>query len=145
MDALVLFNRFYQPDIDVEQLEVLRVQLVELVGTAVAAALAGDSVGENQGIAGGHGRRSYGHRRHQSRDGRRAWRANGLGTAGTRPRVISQTGARRDQPLDGGTRIRIAAADAGQHELVAVREPQGLRTRQLREDPPKLLRRRVKT
>ena len=27
MDALVLFNRFYQPDIDVEQLEVVRVQL----------------------------------------------------------------------------------------------------------------------
>ncbi len=27
MDALVLFNRFYQPDIDVEELEVVRVQL----------------------------------------------------------------------------------------------------------------------
>lgn len=27
VDALVLFNRFYQPDIDVEQLEVVRVQL----------------------------------------------------------------------------------------------------------------------
>ena len=48
VDALVLFNRFYQPDIDVEQLEVVRVQPVEPGGAAAAAALAGDSLGQNQ-------------------------------------------------------------------------------------------------
>ena len=35
MDALVLFNRFYQPDIDVEQLEVVRVHLSQLVRAAL--------------------------------------------------------------------------------------------------------------
>ena len=44
-DGLVLFNRFYQPDIDVEQLDGdARAAAVRLVGAAAAAALARDSV-----------------------------------------------------------------------------------------------------
>ena len=47
-DGLVLFNRFYQPDIDVEELEVRRnAAPVELGGAAAAAALARDPVGRS--------------------------------------------------------------------------------------------------
>ncbi len=69
-DALVLFNRFYQPDIDVEQLEVLRSQSVDVVRVALATAVAGHSLGQNQGVIGRHRWSTHRHRCHQGGDGR---------------------------------------------------------------------------
>ena len=54
-DGLVLFNRFYQPDIDVEELEVRRAAApLRLVGAAAAAALAGHPLRPGQGLARRH-------------------------------------------------------------------------------------------
>ena len=48
-DGLVLFNRFYQPDIDIEDLEVVpRARLSSPGGAAAAAALARDSLGSGR-------------------------------------------------------------------------------------------------
>ena len=53
-DGLVLFNRFYQPDIDVEELEVKRtLQLLDLGRAEPAPALAGDPLRARAPVAGG--------------------------------------------------------------------------------------------
>ena len=64
-DGLVLFNRFYQPDIDIEELQVRRaVSPLPLLGAAPPAALAGHPLGKGEGLAGGHrGRAHRGRRR----------------------------------------------------------------------------------
>ena len=86
-DGLVLFNRFYQPDIDAENLEVEPAAApLEPVRAAAAAALAGDPLGPDPGLARGHGRRAQRARRGQGRHGRRARRPDGVGAAAPRAR-----------------------------------------------------------
>jgi dihydroorotate dehydrogenase (fumarate) len=78
-DALVIFNRFYQPDIDIEKLEQL--------GAAPAAPLVGHPARPRRHRAGGHRRCAHRGRRHQGHHGRRRRGAGGLGPHRARPGV----------------------------------------------------------
>ena len=70
-NGLVLFNRFYQPDIDLEELEIRpNVLLSTPQAFASAADVDRDSVWPVQGQPGGHQRYSQRGRRHQDVDGR---------------------------------------------------------------------------
>ena len=72
-DGLVLFNRFYQPDIDLEELEALAPPRTSpsSARAAAAAALAGDPLGRGCGLAGRDRRRP----RAPSTRSRRSWPA----------------------------------------------------------------------
>ena len=115
-DALVLFNRFYQPDFDLENLEVTpaltlstpQELLLRLHWVAIL-------YGQHPGRAGGHRRRPHGHARRQVPDGRgqvammtSALLKHGIGHL-TRVRDDLVT-------VDGGARVRVDPPDAGQHE-----------------------------
>jgi dihydroorotate dehydrogenase (fumarate) len=86
-DGLVIFNRFYQPDIDIEELDVvpnlrlstadelrLRLRWLAVLSGQIETSLLGDRWRSQRG------------RRHQGRDGRRPHGAAGLGAADPRPR-----------------------------------------------------------
>ena len=70
-------------------------------------------------VAGGHRRRPHRHRRGQGGDGRRhaVQMVSALLQRG--PAYLQEV--RDDWPVAGGARVRVAAADAGQHEPVALR------------------------
>ena len=94
-DGLVLFNRFYQPDIDVEALEVVPEPApVGFVRTAAAPALAGHPVRPGQGVARGHRRRAHGRGCRQGGHGRRLRRAGRVAPARGRPRSACSPSSR---------------------------------------------------
>ena len=84
-DGLVLFNRFYQPDFDLEALEVVpnlilsnsHELLLRLHWIAV-------HLRQRQGRSRAHRRRPHRHRRGEVHDGRRASRHDDLGAAEAR-------------------------------------------------------------
>ena len=95
-DALVLFNRFYQPDFDLEELTVTpNLVLSTLVGDAAAAALDRHPLRPRQGLAGAHHRRPHGRGCGQGGHGRRRHRQRGLGAAGARARQDRRADRRR--------------------------------------------------
>ena len=77
-DALVVFNRFYQPDFDLEQLEVTP-NLVFSTSVAMRSgiALGGHPPRQGAGRLCHHQRRAYLRRRTQGSDGRRQYHDNG--------------------------------------------------------------------
>ena len=132
-DALVLFNRFYQPDFDLEKLEavphltlsnsyelLLRIHWVAILYGRIRADLA---------VTGGV---------HTAQDVLKAMMSRGaggdddLGPAQERDRVPGQ-GTHRPAGLDGRARVRLHPPDAGQHELPLRGRAGRLRARQLHE------------
>ena len=114
-DALVLFNRFYQPDIDVDELEV--VPSLQLSDSSELLLRLRWLARRGQG---GHGGRSRGAAR--------------LRPAQARARVPAD-GARGDGTLDGGARVFLSLADAREHEPPEVAQPAGAGARQLHAHP----------
>ena len=88
-DGLVLFNRFYQPDIDLEDLEVVPAgPPLELRPSCCCACAGWRSSPGRSAVAGGHRRRPHRARRHQGGHGRRPRRPDGLGAAAPRPGAL---------------------------------------------------------
>ena len=111
-----LFNRFYQPDIDAENARGRAAAApLELLRAAPAPALARDPVGPLSVLARRHRRRPQRPRRGQGDHGRRARGADGLGLA-TKGPGDARTSRGRSGAVAGGARVRVAPADAGQHE-----------------------------
>ena len=87
-DGLVLFNRFYQPDLDLDSLEVVpRLELEPAVGAAAAGPLDRDppTPARPRGLAGGNLGRPIRDGRAQGPDGRRRRRDDDLGAAAPWP------------------------------------------------------------
>ena len=120
VDGIILFNRFYQPDIDVETLEVaptLRLSdsselLLRLRWLAILSGRIKASLGVTGGI---HSALDA----VKGRDGRSRRRPGRLLAPAARPRPSHQP-APRPRPLAGGARIRVAGADEGEHESAAL-------------------------
>jgi hypothetical protein len=138
VDGLALFNRFYQPDIDVEQHELFRVNLssaaellLRLLWIGVLSGQLRSSLAAIVGI-------------HTAMD---AVKAVMVGTHATQkvsaPPGLSPTpGPRppRTGGMAGAARVRVATANAREHESVAVRRPGVLPAGQLRAPVAKLAR-----
>jgi hypothetical protein len=131
VDGLVLFNRFYQPDIDIEALEVASgLELsssadlpLRLTWLAVLSASTGLSLAASGGVHSRHRRRQGGH-------GRCARGSDGLCPVAPRRRTPADRAGSRSA-LARGARVRLAAPDAGQHEPGALSRSERLRTLQL--------------
>ena len=107
IDGLVLFNRFYQPDFDLETLDVVpSLTLLELVRGPPAPALGGDPVRPCPRRPGGHRRHPHGAGRGEGDDGRRAGRHADLRAPQARDRA-APGGAREPLGLAGGPRIHL--------------------------------------
>ena len=121
-DALVLFNRFYQPDIDLDNL-VVRPNVILSTPQALAApaTLDRDPLRPHQRRSGGHERHPHGAGRDQDAHGRRQRHHALLRPAAARhqPHPLDRAGS---APVDGRARIRIGRADEGQHEPDPLRE-----------------------
>ena len=114
-DGLVLFNRFYQPDFDLEALEVVPNLILsnshELLLRLHWVAMLYGSVKADLAITGGVHTRD---RRGEVDDGRRQGRDDDLGAAARHQ--LPRDHHHRTAGLDGGARVRVDPADAGQHE-----------------------------
>ncbi len=137
-DGLVLFNRFYQPDIDIEELDVIpNLRLSTADELRLAPALAVDPFEPGEDVPRRHRRRPQRGRRHQGRDDRRPLGADGLGPpdprAGAHP-----AHPRGDRVLAQRARLRVARADAGLDEHVQGPGPRQADPRQLHEDAGQL-------
>ncbi len=129
--GVVIFNRFYQPDIDIEELEVMpRLRLSDsselLLRLRWLAILSGRT---NLSLA-SHRRRPHGGGRHQGGDVRRERGADGLFPAAPWPRSPAR-GPRGHGALDGGARVRVVGRDVRQHEPLPLPGSGRLRTGQL--------------
>ena len=115
-DALVLFNRFLQPDIDPETLAVVPgVGLSSPAEARLPRTWIALLHGRVRAVARGDHRRRGPRRRRQVPARRRRRRDDRLGAAAPRPRARDRT-ARRAVRLDGAQGVRIrrrAARDAG--------------------------------
>ena len=91
-DGLVIFNRFYQPDIDVENLEVVpKARLSSPTELLLRLRWLAILVGPGRRLARRHRRRPHRRRRRQGRHGRGPRRPDGLGAPATRgPRRSSR-------------------------------------------------------
>ena len=138
-DALVLFNRFYQPDFDLEALDVkpslsLSTPNELLLRLHWVATLYGQ-VKADMAITGGV---------HTAQDVLKAMMAGAKvammtsGHSEERHRAHGDD-AGRPARLDGGARVRIHPPDAGQHEPEVGGRPDRLQPRQLPEGPQLLL------
>ena len=84
-DGLVLFNRFYQPDLDLENLEVVpHLVLSDFARAAPPPAVGGDPLLPHSGGFRDHERRPHRRGCPEGGDGRRQRRHDGLGAAGAR-------------------------------------------------------------
>ena len=137
-DGLVLFNRFYQPDIDIEDVQVVRaVASLPLGRTPPAPALARHPVGGKRDLVRRQRRRTLRRGRDQGGDGRGARRPDGVLAPAERARP-PQDRAGRDGRVAGRPPVRLARADAGEYEPARLPRPQRLRARQLHVDPAEL-------
>ena len=101
-NALVLFNRFYQPDLDLEQLEVVpSLSLSHPAGTAAATALDCDHLRARRSRPRGHRRCAQRARSFESHDGGGACHHDDFGVAAQRHRS-SRSSIARSGVLDGG-------------------------------------------
>ena len=133
-DGLVLFNRFYQPDIDIEELKVRpNVELstsaelrLPLRWIAILKGRIDASLAATTGV-------------HTAADVIKLVMA-GADVAMSASALLHQGpawlthGARRDDRLDGGARVRLHRADEGLAEPALGRGPGGLRAGQLHGD-----------
>ena len=104
-DGLVLFNRFYQPDIDLEELEIKpNVLLSGPAGFAAASDLDRHSLWPHPGKPGGDQRCAWAPRRNQAAHGRRRCDHDVLGSLAPWNRASSSCGTRRSG-VDGSPRI----------------------------------------
>jgi len=93
-NALVLFNRFYQPDIDLDSLEVRANMNQHASGHEVAFALDCYPVWAPEGRSGGHRRPSHRSGCNQNADGRRGCHHDLLGASGARDRCDTRNRSR---------------------------------------------------
>ena len=138
-DALVLFNRFYQPDFDLNTLEVrpnLRLSTPDelLLRLHWVAILYGRSSAD-LAVTGGV---------HSGRDVLKAMMAGARVAMTTSALLQHGVGRLRTMlaeltDLDGGERVRVDPADAGKHEHAFGRRPGGVRAGQLHEGAAILL------
>ena len=136
-DGLVLFNRFYQPDLDLDTLDVVpRLDLSQPWEMRLPVrwiAILRPQLGPAVSLA-GELRRRVRDRRGQGPDGRRGCRDDDLGPAAPWPAAHR----RRRGPapgLDDRARIRVGRPAAGQRQPGHGRGPVGVRARELHEDP----------
>ncbi len=135
-DGLVLFNRFYQPDIDPDRRETTtRLQDLDVGGAPAAAALDRDSGGAHPRVAGAERRRPRADRCRQGRHGGGRRRAGGLGADEGRPRTPDRA-AGRTVRLGRPPRVRRDRCDARLHDSRAGRQPAAPRTAELSGDAP---------
>ncbi len=107
--GVVLFNRFYQPDFDIETLEVRPIAaLLHAVGVAAPPSLGGDSLRPSQHRYRHHRRRALGRGRAEVHHGRRQRRHDGLGAAHSRHRA-HRPRAGRPALLAREARVHVAA------------------------------------
>ena len=145
--ASSLFNRFYQPDIDVEALRGAspRLHLSEL-GRAAAARCAGSRScsAEVKASLAAHRRRPHRPRRGQGGHGRRPRRADRLGAArATARRTCAHRCDRSSRSGSRSTSTSRSRQAQGSMNLEAVPRPGGLRARQLHARPAELAGQRV--
>ena len=138
--ALVLFNRFYQPDIDAADARGRAARCTSPIRPSCCCGCAGWRSSRPQrrldlAVTGGV---HTPERRGQGGDGRRERRADGVGAAQARPASTSRT--MRDELAHGWQEHEYAslAADARQHEPGALPRPGGVRARQLHAHPAEL-------
>ena len=133
-DGVVIFNRFYQPDFDLEELEVTPNLVLssphELRLRLHWAAILYHQVETYIAITGGVHDST---RRAEVDDGRRSRRHDYFRAAQVRHRA-HRRGAGRHRTLDGRARVPIHQADARQHEPGEHREPHGIPARELSQD-----------
>ena len=138
-NALVLFNRFYQPDLDLELLEVVPSLTLsspeELLLRLHWVAIIFGRVGADLAITGGV---------HSAHDVLKAVMAGARVTMMTSALLhngIDHVGGRpaRSPELDGRARVRIHPPDVRQHESAQCAQPGGLPAPQLRARPEFLL------
>ena len=112
-DGLVIFNRFYQPDIDIEELDVIpNLRLSTADELRLRLRWLAILSGQVEHVAGSHRRRPQRRRRHQGRHERRPLGADGLGPAHPRARP-HRPHPRGHRLLAHRARVRVARADAG--------------------------------
>ena len=137
-DALVLFNRFYQPDFDIETAD--RGSLAHVEPTrrdSVAAAVDRAAVRSRVGLPGGDHRRAQSRRGHQVPDGGRGRRDEHGGPAAAGPAVF-RASPRRDDRLDGEEGLHLRRPDARLDEPAVSHGLERVRARQLHQGPRKL-------
>ena len=127
-DGLVLFNRFYQPDIDLEELEIRpNVLLSSQQALRLPLDVDRNSVWARESEPGRYQRRPY----------RRGHRKAAHGRSECDDALLIVDAARHQSPaasrprtarVDGRARIRISTADARQHEPATLLRPRRLRT-----------------
>ena len=128
-DGLVLFNRFYQPDIDLETLEVKpNILLSTPMAMRVPLRWIAILYGRLKCQPGGHQRHPSRDRRFENAHGRRG-RDHALLHAHPARRRAHQSHRERTRRLDGGARIRIRHATQGQPEPEKMSRAQRLRAR----------------
>ena len=132
-NGLVFFNRFYQPDFDLEALEVApRLVLSNSHELRLPATLGGDSVWTNSRGSRDYHRRAYFRRCFEGPDGRGESDDDGFRAFAERP-ASHQGSAERGGNLDGRARIRLSRADDWQHEPATLRGTRRVRARELHE------------
>ena len=136
-DGLVLFNRFYQPDLDLDTLDVVPPRGAQQpVGAAPADALDRHHAGAaSRPLSRRVLRHHRWNRRGQGTRGGRRCRDDDVSLAPTRARAHPHARSRAAR-LDGGPRLRLGHAAAGQRKLRHLGQPVSVRTGELSEDPP---------
>ena len=100
-DALVLFNRFFEPDINVEKRELLPVNLSSALGSVVATALDRHALGAGESVTGGDRRRQHCPGRRQGRHGGGPCDADGIGPVPRHgPAYMTQVRSRMENWLE---------------------------------------------
>ena len=132
-DGLVLFNRFYQPDFDLEALEVVPNLILsnphELLLRLHWIAVLYGNIKADLALTGGV---------HSATDVIKAMMAGAQGRhddlgAAAQGHQLPGHGGDRDADLDGPARVQLDPPDAGQHEPQVGGATGGLRARQLHE------------
>ena len=133
IDGMVLFNRFYQPDFDLEALEVVPNLILsnshELLLRLHWIAVIYGSVKADLALTGGVAQRD---RRGEGHDGGRAGSDDDIGAVETGNQLPGYAGYGA-AGLDGRARVRLDQADAGQHEPERGAAAGGIRACELHE------------
>src|SRR5438552_2892928 len=129
--GLVFFNRFYQPDFDLDKLEVAP-RLVLSNSNELRLPLRWVAILYGRRPS-NYQRRSYFRRCLEGPDGRRQGNDDGFRVV-TEWRAPNQRDTRRNRSVDGHPRVRVSGPDDRQHEPKQVRRACRIRARELHED-----------
>lgn len=127
-DGLVLFNRFYQPDIDLDELEIRPNVLLSTPQAPLALDVDRCLIWPPQGESRSNKWSTRARGRNQAADGRRR-RHHAVFLATSKRHQSPAAYGTRHRGVDGTARVRIGKADARQHEPAALPRPERIRTR----------------